>query len=182
MSLEAVINHRRRSPVEAGEGRRRVMPFYRAIMLEIERRRTALGISMEEATDRAGLADRYLSKAIWADAPSGRQARWDSLQDIVDALFPEGYDIEIRPKKGLRLSAEDLRCKIAFASAPNDSRGQRALMRELGRQGGKARAEAYKTMPREKRLAIAARARKTRKQNRLLRSRMKRQDEKPKSP
>jgi hypothetical protein len=129
---------------------------------------------MDQVADRAGVADRYYSKARWADSPSGRQARWETLQDVVDALFPEGYDVEIRPKVGLRLDAEQLRCKIKFAAAPKDSRSHRELMRELGRMGGIARREKYKTMPREKRMAIAKKARKTRRKNRALRSQLQR--------
>jgi hypothetical protein len=35
----------------------------------------------------------------------------------VDALYPEGYDVEIRPKVGLRHDAAQLRCKIRFAAS-----------------------------------------------------------------
>jgi len=147
-------------------------PLYRALMLEIERRRLALGISMEELSDRAGVADRYFPKMLYADSPRGRQATWTSIQEIVDALFPEGVDIELRPKKGGRLGPEDLRCKIRFASAPKDPRTHRELMRELAAKGGKARAERWKNMTRAERLAVAKKARKTRKKNRLLRSRL----------
>lgn len=149
-----------------------VVSLYRAIVLEIERRRIHLGLSMDEFSDRAGAADRFWSKALYPDTPSGRQARWSTLQEFCDAAFPEGFDVEIRPKVGLRLDAKDLRCKIKFAAAPKDARSQRELMRELGRQGGIARREKFKTMPRAKRLAIAAKARKTRRKNRMLRAKL----------
>jgi hypothetical protein len=116
-----------------------VTPLYRAIVLEIERRRIQLNISQDEVSDRAGVADRLYSKSLFPDTPSGRQSNWRTLQDIVDALFPEGFDVEIRPKKGRRLSARDLRCKIRFASAPKDPRSHRELMRDLGLLGAKAR-------------------------------------------
>jgi hypothetical protein len=74
-----------------------------------------------------------------ASTPSGREARWKTLQDIVDALYPEGFDVEIRPKAGLRLDAEQPRCKIKFAKATTDRKWQRQLMSELGKKGGEAR-------------------------------------------
>jgi transcriptional regulator with XRE-family HTH domain len=155
---------------------RNISPFYMGVMLEIERRRLQLGLSMQEVCDRAGVADYYYSKALHASTPSGRQARWDTLQDIVDGLFPEGFDVVIKPKVGLRLDAEQLRCKIKFAAvaavaaAPTGRKLQRALMAELGRKGGIARREKLKTMTRAERQRIAAKARKTRRQNRLLRA------------
>jgi hypothetical protein len=92
----------------------------------------------------------------------------------VDALFPAGYDVEIKPKSGLRLSAQDLRCKILFASAPSDPRSQRDLMRTLGKKGGEARREKSKNMTPQERQRIAKKARKTRRKNRALRSQLQR--------
>jgi hypothetical protein len=60
---------------------------------------------MQEVCDRSGLADYYFSKALHASTPSGRQANWRTLQDIVDALFPEGYDVVIKPKTGISRAA-----------------------------------------------------------------------------
>ena len=174
MSIEEIVEHRRRSPGKSGTNADRVMPFYRAIMLELERRRLSLELPMDAVADRAGVADRYFSKALHADSPSGRQARWDTLQDIVDALFPEGYDVEIRPKAGLRLGPQDLRCKILLAAAPTDKKLQREVMRVLGKKGGEARREKYKTMSREERQRIAKKARKTRRKNRALRAQLQR--------
>jgi transcriptional regulator with XRE-family HTH domain len=150
---------------------RNIAPFYMAVMLEIERRRLQLGVSMQEVCDRAGVADYYYSKALHASTPSGREARWSTLQDIIDAIFPSGYDVIIRPKAGMRLDAKQLRCKIKFAAAASaNPKLQRELMAELGRRGGIARREKYKNMTKEERQRIAARARKTRKKNRALRS------------
>ena len=61
-----------------------------------------------------------------------------------------------------------------------DSKSQREFMRELGRLGGVARREKYKNMPREERLAIAEKARKTRRANRLLRAQIRKAEPKPK--
>jgi transcriptional regulator with XRE-family HTH domain len=159
---------------------RNIQPFYMAVMLEIERRRLQLRLSMQEVCDRSGVADYYYSKALHASTPSGREARWATLQDIVDALFPEGYDVEIRPKVGMRLSAADLRCKIKFAAAMTDTKSQRELMRELGKRGGDARREKFKNMTPEERKAIAEKGRKTKRQNQLLRAQIRKPLTKPK--
>jgi hypothetical protein len=110
----------------------------------------------------------------WPRGPLSRSpakvARWETIQDIVDALFPAGYDVAIKPKVGLRLDAEQLRCKIKFAAAPTDRKLQRQLMAELGHKEGIARREKYQNMTKQERQRIAAKARKTRRQNRLLRA------------
>jgi transcriptional regulator with XRE-family HTH domain len=152
-------------------------------MLEIERRRLQLNISMQEVCDRSGVADYYYSKALHASTPSGREARWSTIQDIVDAIFPEGYDVVIKPKVGLRLDAEQLRCKIKFAAAAfSDRKAQRKIMRALGKKGGESRREKYKTMTKEERQRIAKKARKTRRQNRLLRAQMRKPQPEIRSP
>jgi len=149
---------------------RNIAPFYMAVMLEIERRRLQLNISMQEVCDRSGVADYYYSKALHASTPSGREARWSTLQDIVDALFPAGYDVVIKSKTGMRLNPDQLRCKIKFAAAAVNPTSQRDLMSTIGKKGGEARREKYKTMTKEERQRIAKKARKTRRKNRLLRA------------
>jgi hypothetical protein len=152
---------------------RGVVPFFRAVMVELERQRLARGLSMQEVCDHSGLADYYYSKALHASTPSGRQARWDSLQDLVDALFPEGYDVVIKPKVGMRLSAADLRCKIKSAAALTDRKSQREFMRELSHKGVEARRTKLAAMTEEQRKRaikhIVKKARKTKRKNRLLR-------------
>jgi hypothetical protein len=159
---------------------RGVVPFFRAVMIELERQRLARRLSMQEVCDRSGLADYYYSKALHASTPSGRQAKWETLQDLVDALFPEGYDVEIRPKVGMRLSAADLRCKIKSAAALTNSKSQREFMRELGKRGGVARRKKFKNMTPEERKAIAEKGRKTKRQNQLLRAQISKPEPRPK--
>jgi hypothetical protein len=149
---------------------RNISPFYMAVMLEIERRRLSLRLSMQEVCDRSGVADYFYSKALHASTPSGRQAQWRTIQDIVDALFPAGYDVIIKPKTGMRLDPSQLRCKIKSAVSTVNPKSQRELMRELGSKGGKARREKYKTMTRAERQRIVKKARRTRRKNRLLRT------------
>jgi len=129
------LTHNGRMPIVVN----RAVPFYRAIMLELERRRLGIGLTMDAVSDRIGCADRYWSKAVWADRPSGRSARWETIQEMVDALFPEGVDVIIKPKSGERLGPDDLRRKIKFAAADHDRKTRRDLMRELGKRGAAAR-------------------------------------------
>ncbi|MCV0387410.1 MAG: hypothetical protein K5821_13455 [Nitrobacter sp.] len=117
----------------------RAVPIYRAFMLELERRRVSLGISMDALSDKIGCADRYWAKVLFADRPSGRVARWDTLQEMIDALYPDGVDIVLKPKVGERLTAEGQRLKVRFAQADHDRLSRREIMRELGKKGGKAR-------------------------------------------
>jgi hypothetical protein len=132
--------------------------LYRAIILECERRRMALGLPMEKFCEYAGLPDRYYGKAVCVDTPSGRQPQWPTLQIIIDALFPNGFDVEIRPKPGTVIDAGNLKARLLQLQANHNPLAQRDLMRELS---GKA-AEGRKRIPARKRSAIARRAAKAR--------------------
>jgi hypothetical protein len=68
-------------------------PLYRSLLLAIERRRRQLGWPSSYLDDRAGTQDGYFQKILHADAPSGRCARWETLQLVVDALFPDGINL-----------------------------------------------------------------------------------------
>lgn len=115
--------------------------IYRAIMLEVERRRMALGLPMEKFSEYAGLPERYYAKALHADQPSGRQAQWGTLQTIVDALFPGGFDVEIRPKPGQPMTCDGLKARLLQLRASVDPKSQRELMRELSIKGNAARSK-----------------------------------------
>ena len=158
------------------------VPVYRALLLECERRRQLLGWSMWQVDDASGCQDGYYAKALHADRPSGRQARWETLNLIVTALFWQGFDLRLTHKPGGVLTAEDHRLKVMFAAADNNRLSRRELMRQLGKKGGIARREKYKTMSRAERLAIARKARKTRRRNRLLRAQLQKQQPELRSP
>jgi general stress protein YciG len=114
-------------------------PVYRAIILECERRRVALGMSMEKFSEFAGLPDRYYAKALRVDEPSGRQASWSTLQIIVDCLFPDGFDVQLKPKIGGQLDALSLMFKTRYEQALGNGKTRREHMAEIGRKGGAAR-------------------------------------------
>lgn len=112
-------------------------PVYRSIMLEIERRRIALGWPMEKFSEFAGVPDRYYAKALFSDAPGGRQAQWRTLQLIIDALFPAGFDIEIKARAGAVMTKDNLKAQLLQLRATVDPRSQRQLMSDLGKRGAK---------------------------------------------
>jgi hypothetical protein len=159
---------------------RNITPVYMAFMLELERQRLVRGLSMAELTDHAGIADGLYGKSLYASSPSGRQSNWRTLQDLVDALFPAGFDLIVKPKTGLRLDPSQLRCKIKSAAALTDRKTQREWMRELGRLGGVARREKFKNLTPEERKAIAERGRVTKRQNKLLRAQIRKPEPKRK--
>jgi hypothetical protein len=94
---------------------------------------------MWKVDDVAGLQDGHFAKLLHADRRSGRCARWETLNLLVSALWPLGFDVEIKHKTGDPLTAEKHRLKIWFAAADNDRLSRRELMRELGRRGAAAR-------------------------------------------
>jgi hypothetical protein len=79
--------------------------IYKAIMEKAERRRRRLGLSMERFSEFSGLPERYYSKALYCDTPSGRQASWPLLQALLDVLFADGFDVRITPRRGPRQAA-----------------------------------------------------------------------------
>ena len=82
----------------ATDGKNRTRPstaIYRILMMEFERQRLALGISMAQVDDLAGTQDGYYAKMLYPDTPLGRQARWDTVQDVADALFGRGFEVKL---------------------------------------------------------------------------------------
>ena len=89
-----------------------VTPLYRSIMIEVERRRLDLGLPQEKFGEWAGIADRSYAKYLHADAPSGRQATWETLQVICDALFPDGFKITIEAAPGAVIRPKDMKARL----------------------------------------------------------------------
>ena len=108
-----------------------------------------------------------------ADAPSGRQAQWGTLQIIIEALFPAGFDVKIEARPGPVITAENLKAKLLALKATVDPRSQRERMREIGRKGGLKKVPRWK-LRRIARKGVRARLRKARerKKNRPDHARM----------
>lgn len=78
--------------------------LYRSLMEVIERRRGELGLAMAAVDDLAGTQDGYYAKMIYPDTPSGRQARWETVDLVVQALFGREFSIDLGGNNGAMLS------------------------------------------------------------------------------
>jgi hypothetical protein len=144
-------------------------------MLECERRRLALSLAMWKVDELAGTQDGYYAKAVHADAASGRQAQWKTLQLIVDALFPQGVDVVLTPGSDSMHTAIGFAGKLRHAQAAHNPKTQRELMAEIGSLATTEtrRAARLSKIPRWRRRQIAriagrARAQKQAEQKRQL--------------
>jgi hypothetical protein len=131
----------------ATDGKNRTRPstaIYRALMLAIEARRIEMELSMATVNDIAGLQDGFFSKMIYPDTPNGRQARWDTVQLAVEALFGKSFVVQIIP-------GDDENMRLAAAPGIDKGSSTNALkirhwrhrkhFEQLGSLGGKARAK-----------------------------------------
>lgn len=107
--------------------------IYRSIVVELERKRLAMGISMDMMSELMGVAERSYAKMIWPDAPSGRQASWDKLQKAVDVLWDGGFDVAISKGDTAPEMGPGTRRLIRQSAAHYDRRTQRELMRDLSK-------------------------------------------------
>lgn len=74
-------------------------PLYKSIVERIRQAAFERGLTMCYLDDRAGVQDGYTAKVLHPDTPSGRTARWDTLQFILDATFPGGVDVMLIPRR-----------------------------------------------------------------------------------
>ena len=113
---------------------------------------------MDKFCEYAGLPERYYAKGLHADMPNGRQSTWPMVQNIIDALFYSGFDVEIRARPGAPMDYESLKAKLLQLRANHDPRTQRELMTSLSVKAAQGR----KAIPAKRRRAIARRAAKMR--------------------
>ncbi|MEH2521570.1 hypothetical protein V1279_007143 [Bradyrhizobium sp. AZCC 1610] len=132
---DPLLKHNGRDPIIVD----RATPAYRALMLEIERMRQAVGWPCWQLEEVAGLNDGHYQHLLHADRPHGRQGSWKMIQLLVEALFPAGFDLVLMPKRGGALTAESHALKVKFAQADHNRQTRRELMRELGKRGAAAR-------------------------------------------
>ena len=134
--------------------------IYRGIMLECERRRQSLGLAMWKVDELAGTQDGYYAKAVHADAASGRQAQWKTLEWIIGALFPEGFDVHVLAKRGAAITDEMvMKRKLYALRAQHDGKTQRERMSEIARMvSDDARKRGRRKIPLWRRRQIARQA------------------------
>lgn len=128
--------------IAKSDGKNRTRPctaIYRVIMVEFERQRLARGLSMAQVDDLAGTQDGFYGKMIYPDTPNGRQSRWETVQDVADALFGRGFEVQ------LVASADGIRAAPGIAKGASSNALQNRHWRHskhfkvLGALGAKAR-------------------------------------------
>jgi hypothetical protein len=84
-------------------------------MLGLERRRLALGWPMWLVDERSGVQSGYYAKMLHAETSSGRNAGWNMLQLVADALYPDGCGVRFFISECLVPDDETMREKIEAA-------------------------------------------------------------------
>lgn len=114
-----------------------VTALYLALTQALDRRIRAIGWTMERVDQVSGNADGYCAKALHPLAPSGRQAKWETFQNILDSVYPDGLQVTLKAnpvtsaKHASRLSKKTLADRGGHSSRKMD-------IAELARQGGLA--------------------------------------------
>jgi hypothetical protein len=153
---------------------RPVTSIYRALIWEVRNHIRAVGLTMQQADDVAGLQDGYLAKMLHPDTPSGRQAQWPTLQLLLDAVYPNGFRLRLLPIAGMTATRASIDRKLARLNQKltgvsiNEREAQKGLLgrvairdlaREAGRKGGLARSARLSPQRRQRIARRAARAR-----------------------
>lgn len=156
-----------------------ITPVYRAVIAEAARHLLPMDISLDKASEFAGLPDRFLNKALNPDTPSGRQMGWRSLQTFFDLIFPDGFELRIKRKAGPQFDALSLKYAMRYDKAFAKAKTRREMLAEWGRKGGLKHSAATmaklgrrgararrKKLPKEVRSELARRAARARWANR----------------
>jgi hypothetical protein len=99
-ALRKIIRKRDPDPEAEAEipyRRRKACDLYLAIIQEIRDRMAETGLTMTECDERTGFHEGYTAHVLTPDTPTGRQARWEMLQCLIDVLWPEGFTLSIEP-------------------------------------------------------------------------------------
>lgn len=141
------------NPKPTGKDRTRpCTPIYRALMVEFERQRLARGLSMAQVDDLAGINDGHYGHMLYPDTPCGRQSRWETVQEVADALFERAFEITITPSNSTRPSAPSLDKGASSNALENRHWRHRRHYQHLGALGAKARNE---NLSKAQRIALA---------------------------
>lgn len=73
-------------------------PWYRDLAEQLATRIRALGLTMQQVDDKAGVPDGYTSKALHPDTSSGRQPVPNQFQYLLEALWGHGGRLLIVPR------------------------------------------------------------------------------------
>lgn len=114
--------------------------IYRNLMMALEGRRVELGLSMAAVNDLSGVNDGYYAKMLYPDTPSGRQARWEQVHDVVEALFGSDFEVQIIAKNWREPSMLGNLKKAPSTSALLVRHWRHGShFKKLGREGGRKR-------------------------------------------
>lgn len=153
---------------------RPVTDLYRALVWEVRNRIRALGLTMQQCDDISGNQDGYTAKMLHPDTPSGRQAQWQVVQQLLDAIYPGGVRLRLHSIAGLVATRSAINGKLKKNSqvlsglSINDRERAKGLLgrvairdlaREAGRKGGLARASRLSPQKRQNIARRAAHAR-----------------------
>lgn len=149
-------------------------PIYDAIMWEVRKQILELGLTMKQCDDVSGNQDGHTAKMLHPDTPSGRQARWETLQNLVEAIYAGGYKVKIVAECPI----DDIKAAVARILARQGDQlsglsvAERSRARgiagkipirdyavEAGRKGGQARAARLSPWKRRQIARKAGRAR-----------------------
>lgn len=78
--------------------KRQATPLYLCIIEQLRDRIAWLGWPMWVCDSKSGLQDGYTAKVLNPDTPSGRMADWPTLQLLIDALYPDGFQLVAIPR------------------------------------------------------------------------------------
>lgn len=87
--------------------------IYESLMWEIRKHLHDLGMTMRQCDNVSGLQDGYVAKMMHPNTDSGRQAHWRTVQELIDALYPGGVRITIRPIAAMAQIKQSINRKLA---------------------------------------------------------------------
>lgn len=133
--------------------------LYQEIMLAIDRRRQQMGVPMWALDDAAGTQDGYYAKCLHFEDPSGRMARYQTLELILGALYPGGFRIKIEATELPMHAQGSMKTRIRLAQFYWDWRVRGKAIVDWCRKGAEARNEALTPERRSEIARGAAKAR-----------------------
>ena len=81
--------------------------LYRQIIDCLKVRKEELGWSFWQLDEKSGAQSGYAAKAFNPDTPSGRMSQWQTLQWLIDAMYPkQNYRVFLVPDNPMRLGGK----------------------------------------------------------------------------
>lgn len=71
--------------------------LYRQVMAGLVQRKREVRLANWQVDDLSGVQDGYFAKMASPDAPQGRMAGWQAVDEVCRALYPDGFVVLIHP-------------------------------------------------------------------------------------